>query len=60
MRIGFLAMVDEYPPDVMVSGYLVVVLAAFTDESGASKSVVTISAVGRINLLNIKKLPQDI
>jgi hypothetical protein len=50
-------MVVEYPPDVMVSGYLVAVLAAFTDESGASKSVVTISAVGRINLLNIKKTP---
>jgi hypothetical protein len=47
-------MVVEYPPDVMVSGYLVAVLAAFTDESGASKRAVTTNAVGRINLLNIK------
>jgi hypothetical protein len=60
MRVGFLVIVVEYPPDEIVSGYLVAVLAALTGESGASKSAATKSAVGRVNLLNIKILPQEI
>ena len=60
MRVGFLAIVVEYPPDEIVSGYFVAVLAAFIGASGASNNAVTKSAVGRVNLLNIKILPQDI
>jgi hypothetical protein len=60
MRVGFLVIVVEYPPEEIVSGYLVAVLAALTGESGASNSAATKSAVGRVNLLNIKILPQDI
>jgi hypothetical protein len=54
MRVGFLAIVVEYPPEEIVSGYFVAVLAALTGENGASKNSVTKSAMGRTNLLNIK------
>jgi hypothetical protein len=60
MRVGFLAIVVEYPPDEIVSGYFVAVDAALIGESGASNNAVTKSAIGRKNLLNIKILPQDI
>jgi hypothetical protein len=60
MRVGFFIIVVEYPPDEITNGYLVAVLAAFPGESEASNSAATKSAVGRINLLNIKILPQDI
>jgi hypothetical protein len=54
IRVGFLAIVVEYPPEEIVSGYFVAVLAALADESGASNSVVTKSAIGRTYFLNIK------
>jgi hypothetical protein len=60
MRVGFLAIVVEYPPDEIVNGYLVAVVAALAGESGASNNAVTKSAIGRVNLLNIKILPQEI
>jgi hypothetical protein len=60
MRVGFFAIVVEYPPEEIVSGYFVAKLAALTGASGASNNVVTKSAMGRTNLLNIKKLPQEI
>jgi hypothetical protein len=59
MRVGFLVIVVEYPPDETTNGYFVAVPAALTGESGAANNAVTISAIGRVNLLNIKKLPQD-
>jgi hypothetical protein len=59
MRVGFLAIVVVYPPDEITNGYFVAVPAALTGESGASNNVATISAIGRVNLLNIKILPQD-
>ena len=59
MRVGFLEIVVEYPPDKIINGYFVAVDAALTGESGASNNAVTKSAVGRVNLLNIKILPQD-
>jgi hypothetical protein len=60
MRVGFLEIVVEYPPDEIISGYLVAVEAALAGASGASNNTMTVSAVGLKNLLNIKKLPQDI
>jgi hypothetical protein len=59
MRVGFLEIVVEYPPDEITNGYFVAVLVALTGERGASNNAVTKSAVGRANLLNIKILPQD-
>jgi hypothetical protein len=54
MRVGFLAIVVEYPPDEIINGYFVAVDAALTGASGASNKTVTKSAVGRDNLLIIK------
>jgi hypothetical protein len=54
MRVGFFAIVVKYPPEEIVSGYLVAVEAALTGVSGASNNTVTKSVMGRTYFLNIK------